>query len=1063
MNIYFKLTLFISFAQLLSSYLNNKNNSIINRINKDFKGEYFSKSLKIKKCSEYLDDINDFFDCILNYNLTILLKNTKIESLNKLYFSFRKKYLDNKNDLIYQSHESSNRYLGEKRDNSYNNEFSVSLNSNIFYNQSVFELLIQFLQMAGDEASNIQYLLYDISYLFLDLFDAPVSCLNLHFDIFNNSVLFDQEITIQLINKMIVDLYSSKNDFLSFDSCLQKSKIRAEVKLKSGILTIEPLYVISMIDDTNNKGIYKNSTLFEKYFFTFGVCFPDLYLNGSSIFSDDGICHGIFYEDIIDLLLNFTNDMTTASIENIYLKDKDDKFSNKEIIGDLIPFVLILIPLLIYIFLILIKNKLIKPKKQGEIYNKLNNDIQKLVEEENDENEEEEDTQNEKRKKVMLLFPKWYKLLKDIFNYGNNVKELFNFSLNNRNINNINGLGYIKGIMGLSILLIIIGYTFFTLYNLPVKYFGIWSFHNSISYFLYFPIFIGLRYSPRIIFSCSGYTLAYKYLSFISQEPDYFFWKFNLLESYKYIILIVIILFVKYSLYHINLFISKNSPSWEIFERKVLKMSESKFKTLMKIITCKINNIKIDHERLSQDIFDYYWMTLNEIFFFIFGTIIISLGYRFKMRIDYFIVFLILFLYIVKIIYYYIYYYNNEKIYTTLYYCLFEYGKLMLNPLFNLPSFLIGMYFGLINYTILRGINFSNDIIAVNKDESNLLILNENSSPKTDQNKEKIIINNFINDNDNNINIGKKRITDLKNNDNKEGLQPDEYRNSINNNQNNEICLLDKRNNKTNNIKNKNKSLDYLKYKFLTKTEKNEDTIFDIDLDEENNEISFDKISLNQSSNELNEMPFLITPSNIVIFIRKNNKNPCFIVILIIFLMLFILFTFINLILIYSISNHKNLENINDKDEFMKRLTLEKVISNFMLNLIYLIDIELIVLFVQFGFFYLYISGHEIINGFFNHIYWSFFSKIYFSFLLVQSPIILFNLYNSETLIKVNIYNIYVYSFINIFLILFFMIICYIYLELPLKKLFKFLIRKYKIEFDENNIKKEEDNEEDDD
>ena len=274
---------------------------------------------------------------------------------------------------------------------------------------------------------------------------------------------------------------------------------------------------------------------------------------------------------------------------------------------------------------------------------------------------------------------------------------------------------------------------------------------------------------------------------------------------------------------------------------------------------------------------------------------------------------------------------------------------------------------------------------------------------------------------------------------------------------------MDKRNNKTNNIKNKNKSLDYLKYKFLTKTEKNEDTIFDIDLDEENNEISFDKISLNQSSNELNEMPFLITPSNIVIFIRKNNKNPCFIVILIIFLMLFILFTFINLILIYSISNHKNLENINDKDEFMKRLTLEKVISNFMLNLIYLIDIELIVLFVQFGFFYLYISGHEIINGFFNHIYWSFFSKIYFSFLLVQSPIILFNLYNSETLIKVNIYNIYVYSFINIFLILFFMIICYIYLELPLKKLFKFLIRKYKIEFDENNIKKEEDNEEDDD
>ena len=29
----------------------------------------------------------------------------------------------------------------------------------------------------------------------------------------------------------------------------------------------------------------------------------------------------------------------------------------------------------------------------------------------------------------------------------------------------------------------------------------------------------------------------------------------------------------------------------------------------------------------------------------------------------------------------------------------------MLNPLFNLPSFLIGMFFGLINYSIQKGIN----------------------------------------------------------------------------------------------------------------------------------------------------------------------------------------------------------------------------------------------------------------------------------------------------------------------------------------------------------------------
>ena len=32
----------------------------------------------------------------------------------------------------------------------------------------------------------------------------------------------------------------------------------------------------------------------------------------------------------------------------------------------------------------------------------------------------------------------------------------------------------------------------------------------------------------------------------------------------------------------------------------------------------------------------------------------------------------------------------------------------MLNPCFNLPSYLIGMYFGLINYSIQKGIMFHN-------------------------------------------------------------------------------------------------------------------------------------------------------------------------------------------------------------------------------------------------------------------------------------------------------------------------------------------------------------------
>ena len=48
--------------------------------------------------------------------------------------------------------------------------------------------------------------------------------------------------------------------------------------------------------------------------------------------------------------------------------------------------------------------------------------------------------------------------------------------------------------------------------------------------------------------------------------------------------------------------------------------------------------------------------------------------------------------------------YPFKKYIPTYYFNFFNYGKFMINPLFNLPSFLIGMYFGLMNYTIQKGI-----------------------------------------------------------------------------------------------------------------------------------------------------------------------------------------------------------------------------------------------------------------------------------------------------------------------------------------------------------------------
>ena len=83
---------------------------------------------------------------------------------------------------------------------------------------------------------------------------------------------------------------------------------------------------------------------------------------------------------------------------------------------------------------------------------------------------------------------------------------------------------------------------------------------------------------------------------------------------------------------------------------------------------------------------------------FLFGVILISLEYKFKFRID-IIIILIILIFVAKI-YIYIFYVRALKKYSTLYFYSYDFGALMLNPLFNLPSFLIGMFFGLINYSI---------------------------------------------------------------------------------------------------------------------------------------------------------------------------------------------------------------------------------------------------------------------------------------------------------------------------------------------------------------------------
>jgi hypothetical protein len=204
-----------------------------------------------------------------------------------------------------------------------------------------------------------------------------------------------------------------------------------------------------------------------------------------------------------------------------------------------------------------------------------------------------------------------YLLINDLFNLSKNLDELFDYDeLKDK------GILYIKGIVGVSILFTIIGQLFLIFLNLIMKDFGKYQFYNLLSSPFYVIIYIGLRYSPRVLFSCSGFTLAYKSLKFNEKEPKYSLFKFFFRQLYKYFILILFVFFLRYSLYGI-ISLLEVRPMW-----KALDELELKRPTELNILLLKIFNLGVfsdvknffssnDGSNFSHDLFDYLCMPFN--------------------------------------------------------------------------------------------------------------------------------------------------------------------------------------------------------------------------------------------------------------------------------------------------------------------------------------------------------------------------------------------------------------------------------------------------------------------
>ena len=357
----------------------------------------------------------------------------------------------------------------------------------------------------------------------------------------------------------------------------------------------------------------------------------------------------------------------------------------------------------------------------------------------------------------------------------------------------------------------------------------------------------------------------------------------------------------------------------------------------------------------------------------------------------------------------------------------------MTSAFFNFPSFCIGLYFGLINYALQKGAANKFDISISSK-------INTFSFLKKEKNNKNNSL--FVDNEDDNDNNNKKDDNNDEDNDDNDEMKDNDNDNDDNDNNNNN-------NDDNNNNDNKDEENNIL-------NNSNQNSI--INNKEDNNTLIQNKKFLTE-----NNLPFLKSPIGFINCQKKVKCNILFYIIIIILLLTPFLIHYITLSYfeneIRNIKeNPEHLEDALHMEKYYEALNIKEFFTNKYLKILYNMDIEIIVFLVHWLIFILHISGKSNLLSLFTSIKWGIFNKSYFSFIIVSNMVMLFSIYSNETIISINIFTICLYYIFNSINSVMITGLCYIFLELPLKKLVKLILSRKE---EENENENEDDNDND--
>lgn len=576
------------------------------------------------------------------------------------------------------------------------------------------------------------------------------------------------------INKLIADTSKNQNDITSYSQCIRKN---------DQDYTFNISYVVVIIDHKVFPIDFTNLTFISRWGI-FGLCLPQL-CNEEEIKT-------LIYNGVV--MFNNVLDLQNEEEIDVYFVNpllNKIKWSDYEIYLGLLPGALILLQLII-IFTGCLPCDILKccnrkaklvmdsnsKKNTGLIFNfigvnlsnshssLLDNTSIPLIPPTQTQNQIQTQTQPHRNKSLQFIDSN---IIKTLFDLSYNAEELFNFQPTT-NLNNLSCLTCLAGIRGISMLFFIFGSLFFALVNSASGVFFETLFINLMETPIFSMFYFGIRYSPKILLSCSGYSLFFKFVCFLDDEFDQvkdmkfliyqeklkekqkksaminmnqgsnnimakedslsvydefterqfpediylsFLLKFGLYQIHKYLLYVLMLLFMDYSLHYLFLLFKEPNPMWNYFQRDIINFNTTGSSTDILKGIALLDPFLYRYGLKDQSLFKYSWFVLCEIKYFVISSIMIFIGYKFKMRFDLFVIALVFLLFIAKIVVFYLKF-SKQKYYSTLFYFFTDYGSINFGFLWNYIYYLLGILFGCINYVIQKDLSI-NEIVMIEK------------------------------------------------------------------------------------------------------------------------------------------------------------------------------------------------------------------------------------------------------------------------------------------------------------------------------------------------------------